>query len=123
MLLSSTSLVYSVLPRPTSQCQAAAADAMANDALVGLGGYVIFPSGVSGWYQIKLHAEDFEGVADWASIPLQHNICAFELLGQCLLLQLVFKMLCGRRQHCTLVAACDNTASEVAATKGNSGSV
>ena len=32
-------------------------------------------------------------------------------------------MLCGRRQHCTLVTACDNTASEVAATKGISGSV
>ncbi len=55
MLLSSTSLVYSVLQRPTSQCQAAA-DAMANDTLVGLGGYVIFPSGVSGWYQINLHS-------------------------------------------------------------------
>ena len=68
----------------------------------------------------KLQPEDFVA---WASVPLQRNICAFELLGQCLLLQLVSKMLCGRRQHCTLVRACDNTASEVAATKGLSGSV
>ena len=50
MLLSSRSLV-SMLPRPTLTCQAAADD-MANDTLVGIGGYVIFPSGVSGWYQI-----------------------------------------------------------------------
>ncbi len=62
-------------------------------------------------------------MAAWASIPLQRSICAFELLGQCLLLQLVSKMLCGRRQHCTLVTACDNTSSEVAVTKGISGSV
>ncbi len=79
----------------------------------------VFQGGIKSIYI----AEDFEGVSDWASIPLQRNICAFELLGQCLLLQLVFKMLCGRRQHCTLVAACDITASEVAATKGISGSV
>ena len=72
MLLSSTSLVYSMLPRPTLTCQAAA-DAMANDTLVGIGGYVVFPSGVSGWYQLKLNAEDFEGIAAWASIPLQHS--------------------------------------------------
>ena len=121
-LLASTSLVYSMLPRPTLVCQAAA-DAMANDTLVGIGGFVVFPSGLSGWFQIKLQAGDLEGVLPWATIPLQHNICAFELLGQCLLLQLVSKMLCGRRQHCTLVTACDNTASEVAATKGISGSV
>ena len=121
-LLSSTSLVYSMLPRPKLTCQAAA-DAMANETLVGIGGYVIFPSGISGWYQLQLHAGDFEGIAAWATIPLQHGICAFELLGQCLLLQLVSKMLGGRRQHCTLVTACDNTASEVAATKGISGSV
>ena len=121
MLLSSTSLVYSMLPRPKLTCQAAA-DAMANEMVVGIGGYVIFPSGVSGWYQLKLHTEDFEGI-DWAPTPLQHGICAFELLGQCLLLQLVWKMLRGHRQHCTLFTACDNTASEVAATKGLSGSV
>ncbi len=121
-LLASTSLVYSMLPRPTLTCQAAA-DAMANDTLVGIGGYVVFPSGVSGWYQIKLQAGDFDGVLSWATIPFQHNICAFELLGQCLLLQLVSKLLGGRRQHCTLVTACDNTASEAAATKGISSSV
>ena len=119
-LLASTSLVYSMLPRPTLTCQAAA-DAMANDTLVG--GYVVFPSGVAGWYQIKLQAGDFDGVLSWATIPFQRNICAFELLGQCLLLQLVSKLLGGCRQHCTLVTACDNTASEVGATKGISSSV
>ena len=39
--------VYSMLPRPTLTCQAAA-DAMANDTFVGIGGYVAFPSRVSG---------------------------------------------------------------------------
>lgn len=120
MLLSSTSLVYSMLPRPTIECHAAA-DAMATDTMVGID--AIFPSGITGWFQLKLYAEDFEDVAKWAVVPLQHNICAFELLGQCLLLQLVSRLLGGRRQHCTLVTACDNTASEVAATKGISGSI
>ena len=64
-LLASTSLVYSMLPRPTLVCQAAA-DAMANDTLVGIGGYVVFPSGISGWFQIKLQACDLEGVLTYS---------------------------------------------------------
>ena len=74
-------------------------------------------------FQLKLYAEDFENVAKWAVVPLQHNICAFEFLGQCLLLQLVSRLLRSRRQHCTLVTVCNNAASEVAATKGLSGSI
>ncbi len=82
MLLSS-SLVYSMLPRPILVCHAAA-DAMATETVVVIGGYIIFPSGISGWYQLQLGPSDFQDVAPWATLPL-HNISAFELLGQCLL--------------------------------------
>ena len=92
---------------------------MASDTLVGIEGYIIFPSGISGWFQFQLNPSDFQDIAPWATAPLQRNICAFELLGQCLLLQ----VLNGAHQHCTLTTACDNTASEVATTKATSGSI
>ena len=61
MLLSSTSLVYSMLPRPTLQCQAAA-DAMANDTLVGLGVdmsyfHQVFQGGIKSNYMLKILKE------------------------------------------------------------------
>ena len=62
-------------------------------------------------------------VAPWMTDSLQHHICTFEQLGQCLLLLLTYRLLHYRRQHCTLITACDNTASEVAATKGLSSSI
>ena len=120
MLLSS-SLVYSMLPRPILVCHAAA-DAMATETVVGIGGYIIFPSGISGWYQLQLGPSDFQDVAPWATMPL-HNICAFELLGQCLLFATYITPLQGCRQHCTIVIACDSTSGEVAATKGISSSI
>ena len=116
MLLSTTSLVYSMLPRPIVECHAAA-DTMATDAVVGIGGYIIFPSSISGWCQLQLDPSDFQDIAPRAKVPLQRNICAFELLGQCLL-QLSARLLKGCRQHCTVITACDNTSGEVAATKG-----
>ena len=117
MLLSSTSSVYSMLPRPILECHAAA-DTMATDAVVGIGGYIIFPSSISGWCQLQLGPADFQDIAPRATVPLQRNFCAFELLGQCLLLQLSARLLKGCRQHCTVITACENTSGEVAATKG-----
>ena len=84
IILSSTSLVYSMLLRPTLECWAAA-DAMASDTIVGIGGYIILPSGISGWFQLQLHPSDSQVIAPWATAQLQRNVCAFELLGQCLL--------------------------------------
>ena len=121
-LLRSTSLIYSMLPRPWIQCQAAA-DAMASENHAGIGGYVCFPSGFCGWFQMRLYPADFHDVAPWLTGSLQHHICTFELLGQCLLLMLTYQLLGRCRQHCSMMTACDNTASEVAATKGLSSSV
>ena len=111
-------LVYSMLPRPILECEAAA-DAMATETVVGIGGYISFPSRLSGWFQLQLGPSDFQAFAPWATVPLQHKICGFELLGQCLLLQLVTRLLKGFRQHCTFVTSCDNTSNKVAAAKGN----
>ena len=122
ILLSATSLVYTMLPRPSLECHAAA-DAMATETVVGVGGYIILPSGISRWYQLQLGPSDFQDIAPWATVPLQRNICAFELPGQCLLLQLTSRLLQGCRQHCTIITACDNASGEVAATKGISSSI
>lgn len=116
-LLTSTSLCISMLPRPQLQCLAAA-DAMADATMAGLGGYVKFPSGVSGWFQLKITSSDFPAVATWGQDSLQKHISAFELLAQCLLLQTCFALLKFRRTHCLLLTACDNSASEAAANKG-----
>ena len=122
MLSQSTPLVYSMLPRPILECHAAV-DAMATDTVVGIGGYIIFHSCISGWYQLQLGPSDFQDVAPWAAMPFQRNICVVELLGQCLLLQLMSRLLKGCRQHCTVMTACVNTSGEVAATKGISSSI
>ena len=80
----------------THSRMSAAADTMATDTIVGIGGYIIFPPGVSGWFQLQLGPLDFQDIAPWATVPLQHNICAFELLGQHLSLQLATGLLLKR---------------------------
>lgn len=108
-LLASTSLCISRLPRPQLQCMAAA-DAMADEHVAGLGGYIQFPSGLSGWFQLKITHADFPTGVKWGQDSLQKHISAFELLAQCLLLQTCFALLKFKRTHCLLLTACDNSA-------------
>ena len=80
-ILSATPCVFNIRQAPLLHL-VAEADAFADQDQCGLGGYLLWPSGVCRWYSIHLQLSQVEEFFPSLDGHLQHHICALELLAQ-----------------------------------------
>ena len=96
----------------------AEADAFADQDQCGLGGYLLWPSGICRWYSIYLLPAQVEELFPSVDGQLQHHICALELLAQYCLLWIASEMLPRARHHLTVPMRSDNSGAELVSAKG-----
>ena len=116
-ILSATPCVFNIKQAPLLQL-VAEADAFADQDQCGLGGYLLWPSGVCRWYSIPLLPSQVEELFPSFDGHLQHHFCALELLAQYCLLWIASEMLPRARHHLTLPMRSDNSGAELASAKG-----
>ncbi|OLP79315.1 hypothetical protein AK812_SmicGene40408 [Symbiodinium microadriaticum] len=107
-ILSATPCVFNIKQAPLLQL-VAEADAFADQDQCGLGGYLLWPSGVCRWYSIHLLPAQVEELFPSVDGQLQHHICALELLAQYCLLWIASEMLPRARHHLTVPMRSDNS--------------
>ena len=116
-ILSATPCVFNIKQAPLLQL-VAEADAFADQDQCGLGGYILWPSGICRWYSIHLLPAQAQELFPSMEDQLQHHICALELLAQYCLLWIASEMLPRARHHLTLPMRSDNSGAELVSAKG-----
>ena len=118
-LASSLQPFRSLLYRPLFVCEAFA-DACADSASAGLGGYIRLPDGRQACFAQTLSAAQLSDMFPWfqSGTPPQHCIAAWEMLAQVALLWILSQLLPSGHVPFHVVFRADNSPSQSAAWKG-----